>query len=161
MISQELISNLGGKVRVRVMGLLVIDDRLLMVKHKNIQKDSPFWSPPGGGVNFSENASEALIREFREETNITVTISKFLFVNHFRNKHFNALELFFAVEKTSGELDTGIDPEFKEQIISEAKYLKWKEIDLIPENEKHNAFRYCENPQEITELSGFYEFQDI
>jgi 8-oxo-dGTP pyrophosphatase MutT (NUDIX family) len=52
-------------------GLVRRGNRLLMVRQAGPGED-PFWSIPGGKVEPGELATEALVREVREETGITV-----------------------------------------------------------------------------------------
>ena len=51
--------------RVRVAGILIEDDRILLIEHT--KNDKKYWLVPGGGVDWGESAAEALIREFKEE----------------------------------------------------------------------------------------------
>jgi len=64
---------------VRVAGILIEDDRILLIEHtKNNRK---YWLVPGGGVDWGESAAEALIREFKEETSLDIEVEKFLFIS--------------------------------------------------------------------------------
>ncbi len=150
-----------NKLRVRVMGLLVEDDALLLIRHKELGPRKTFWMPPGGGVNFRESCEDALIREFMEETGLHVEVGEFRFVNEFRNDELHAVELFFTVFRKSGKLMKGIDPEEKDQIIEEVKFLKWKEIDALSKDLKHNAFQFVNESVGIMQLSGFFKFANI
>jgi 8-oxo-dGTP diphosphatase len=59
-------------VRVRVAGILIEDDRLLLIAHK---KDGGiYWLLPGGGVKYGESLEQALAREFMEELNIGISV---------------------------------------------------------------------------------------
>jgi ADP-ribose pyrophosphatase YjhB (NUDIX family) len=62
-------------------GILVDDNKILLVKRA---WNDPFmgnlWSLPGGGIEVTENDRKALVREFKEETNLNITILKKLFV---------------------------------------------------------------------------------
>ncbi len=61
-------------VRIRVGGILVSDNTVLLVSHK--KKGDVYWLIPGGGVDYGESLEEALVREFREELNIHVKVDK-------------------------------------------------------------------------------------
>lgn len=63
----------SGDVRVRVAGILITGDGLLLIAHK--KNDDVYWLLPGGGVDYGESLSEALVREFFEELNIDVVVS--------------------------------------------------------------------------------------
>ncbi len=65
-------------MRVRVAGVLVHDNRLLLVQH---EKDSKtYWLLPGGGVGLGERLQDSLVREFTEELNLQVTVMDLLLV---------------------------------------------------------------------------------
>ncbi|MCK4923950.1 MAG: NUDIX domain-containing protein [Spirochaetes bacterium] len=65
-------------MRVRVAGVLVHDNRLLLVQH---EKDSKtYWLLPGGGVGLGERLQDSLVREFTEELNQQVTVMDLLLV---------------------------------------------------------------------------------
>lgn len=155
--------NVVKPARVRVCGLLEEKNRLLLLKHVGLGLKEYIWSPPGGGVEFKESAEEALIREFKEEVNLDIKVVQFLFVNEYRDHRFHAIELFFEVSRLSGDMKLGTDPEMKqdEQILREAKFLSWEEIEHYPAELKHNAFRYCKHPSDIMNLKDFYYFSNI
>jgi len=69
----------GGDVRVRVAGILITADGLLLIAHK--KNDDVYWLLPGGGVDYGESLSEALVREFVEELNIDITVSDLAFIS--------------------------------------------------------------------------------
>ena len=50
--------------RVRVAGILIEDDKILLIEHT--KNDKKYWLVPGGGVDWGESAAEALTREFKE-----------------------------------------------------------------------------------------------
>ncbi len=71
-------SDIEKKLRVRVAGILVRDNKLLLISHK--KNEEVYWLLPGGGVDFGESLDEALIREFSEELNISIEVKKLAFI---------------------------------------------------------------------------------
>ena len=61
------------------MGAVVIDGqgRLLMIKRGH-DPGAGLWSIPGGRIEPGETDAEALVREMREETNLTVQVGRLL-----------------------------------------------------------------------------------
>ncbi|WP_421869654.1 NUDIX domain-containing protein [Marinoscillum sp.] len=151
------------KVRVRICGILQEGDAILLLKHEGIGSAGYIWSPPGGGLEFDENAQETLVREFQEETGLIIRVKEMLFVNEFKTDTHHAIELFFRVEQVSGELKLGEDPEVPkdEQILSELKWLSFEALQHIPNQHLHNIFHELEHPSMILESSGFYKFEGI
>ncbi len=147
----------GHKVRVRACGICLKNNDLLMVSHSNLSKGD-FWAPPGGGVEFGQTLEETLIREFNEETGIKVAPGKFLFICEFIKHPLHALELFFEVQYVSGSIRTGIDPEMKEdeQIIKNVRWMTASEIKNHPKEALHGIFAFCDQPEDIVKMSGFW-----
>ncbi len=57
---------------VRAYGILVHDDKVLLVRSSSAQINPPLWWLPGGGIDFGESPIDTLLREFREETGLSV-----------------------------------------------------------------------------------------
>lgn len=127
-MNQEIINQYGNQLRVRVCGICVQDNKILLINHSGMNESGEFWSPPGGGLQFGETVEECLKREFLEETNTVISIVKFLKINEFIKLPLHAIELFYEVRIVSGEVKKGFDPEMKEQIIKDIKWLNFDEV---------------------------------
>jgi 8-oxo-dGTP diphosphatase len=156
-LNKEIISTYGNKVRVRVCGICVKDDAILLVKHISLGPKGIFWAPPGGGIQPGESASEALVRELKEETGLDIEVKRFLFVHEFLKDPLHAVELFFEVNITGGLLTKGSDPEMaRNQIISEVRFLNFKEIESMDKEQLHNVFKLVKNSSELKNLNGYF-----
>jgi 8-oxo-dGTP diphosphatase len=147
----------GNKLRLRVCGLCLEDDRLLMINHRGI-RNGDFWAPPGGGLNFGESLETCLKREFNEETGLSVEIQNFQFISEFINMPLHAIEIFFLVKITHGIVKMGIDPEMKDnQIIQEVKFMSWKEITGLDPKSRHGIFNIIPESSKILDLKGHFK----
>jgi 8-oxo-dGTP diphosphatase len=132
------------KLRVRVCGICIHDDKLLLIRHAHTINNKAFWAPPGGGLVYGESMQNCLKREMLEETGLEVEIGRFLFVNEYLQEPLHAIEFFFEVQLVGGDLKTGSDPESEpdKQLIEEAKWLNMKEIINLPISDKHRSLQY-------------------
>ncbi len=78
---------MSNTIRLSVKGVIFYNDRFLLVqKIPHGKNNDCFWELPGGGIGFGESPAEALAREIKEETGISVTVSHPLFVWSFMKK---------------------------------------------------------------------------
>ena len=82
--------------RLAVRGLILIDDRLLLV-NAYPGHESDLWCAPGGGVEPGTSLPENLIREVAEETGLRVEVGALALVNEFHDpaSGFHQVDLFF------------------------------------------------------------------
>ncbi|MFH5883047.1 NUDIX domain-containing protein [Halalkalibaculum sp. DA3122] len=124
-----------GRIRVRVSGLLIRDEALLMIRMRSPVTGRTVWLPPGGGVKFGETAEEGLVREFREETGLQIEVGSLRHVNELVAPPFHALEFYFDVTGMGGEPSLGSDPEHSDsgQIMEELRFIPVEELESYSE----------------------------
>ncbi|MBB3840676.1 ADP-ribose pyrophosphatase YjhB (NUDIX family) [Runella defluvii] len=154
---EEVARLYGNRLRIRVCGVCIQHNKILMLSHRGIGNTDVFWCPPGGGIQFEESTLEALQREFVEETGLEVEVGNLLFVNEFMQPPLHALELFFEVKVVGGQQHLGSDPEMTDanQIIQEMKWMSIEDIKKYPANEVHAMFKYCDSLEAIYDLKGY------
>ncbi|NOS57548.1 MAG: NUDIX hydrolase [Cyclobacteriaceae bacterium] len=147
----------GNLLRVRVCGICIRNDQLLLVNHRGLV-EGDFWSFPGGGMQFGETAKECLTREFLEETGLTVEVGDFLFTCEFISVPLHAIELFFIVNEKEGNLRVGTDPESgRNQIIQNVAFMAQADLSKINKAHLHGIFNKTEKIDEIIALRGYFK----
>lgn len=83
-----------SRIRVRAAGIIFQQNRLLILEHT--KGEDSYWVLPGGGVEFGESSSDALVREIHEELGLSVRVNDLLFCDDvlFPDRHI--LDLYFS-----------------------------------------------------------------
>lgn len=122
----------ANKLRVRVCGLLIQNDEILLAQIHSPITEKLVWMPPGGGLTLGESMKDCLKREFKEETNLSVEVHKLVHMNELLRKSYHAVECFFEVKKRGGTEKLGKDPElsWNRQLLHD---LQWISVDELSE----------------------------
>ena len=157
--SEQIVKKFGQQARVRVMGVLIREAKMLLINHSGLNEENELWLPPGGGVEFGENAIKCLEREFLEETNLVVTVGRMLFVNEFISDTIHAVELFFQIDDAKGVPRLGHDPELGDrQILVEMGFLSIDEVKNKGKNRVHRWLGRVNSFDELLAQKGFFHF---
>ena len=157
-IRERIVEQFGNKLRIRVCGLCIEGEKILLINHHSLNKSGDFWGPPGGGMDFEQSAEENLKREFLEETGLIVEIEKFLFVHEYLSPPLHAIELVFKVKRIDGNLNIGFDPELQkdEQIIKNVRFIPFNKIIDLGKDNIHQMFINVRNISDIDDLKGYF-----
>jgi 8-oxo-dGTP diphosphatase len=147
----------GGQVRVRVCGICIVKDKILLVNHSLYGKGTSFWIPPGGGIKFGETADSALVREFKEEAGLDVIAGDLLFINEHIKPPLHAIELFFEIKSFDGNPVKGADPEFsvENQIIADVRFMTLQDIKEMAADSVHSLFSKIDSLADIFLLNKY------
>jgi 8-oxo-dGTP diphosphatase len=161
-ISKEIEAKFGNQLRTRVNGILIEDDKILMVKHQ-MGNGRILWSVPGGGMNFGSNAKDNLKREYLEETNLEIEVGRYLFVHEYLKPPLHAMEHFFEVKRINGNVELGKDPELSgtNQILLEISWKSIFELKRIPNDSLHQVFWGIKSLSELGLWKGYFNFENI
>ncbi len=113
-----------SKTHLIVAALIRSEDKILLVRQKGPNDPISAWALPGGVVEPNELLNEALIREVREETGLTVhELGKLIYVTQFDNRApeqlhtglgsgngYESIAFVFEIAKWKGELKI-LDPD--------------------------------------------------
>lgn len=149
----------GHKLRLRVSGICLQNDCILLVKHLSLGPKGILWAPPGGGLDYHETIHECLQREFLEETGLQVAVHELLFVNEYFEHPLHAIELFFRVEQIGGTLCQGSDPEMQAdtQIIHDVAFVSLDEIRTSDPAIYHSLFKTYPTTEHFVVSAGFHQ----
>ena len=98
-------------VKVAAHGLIKKDNKYLVTKRPENDDYMPnLWDTPGGTIDFGEKIINALNREIKEETNLTVKVGNVIFChNHLSGEERHQFELVYACDYIGGEIK--LDPQ--------------------------------------------------
>lgn len=99
-----------GKTRVSAYGLLRRDNQMLLCRlSQKVGINPGSWTLPGGGIDFGEDPEDAVVREFQEETGLTVKVVELVSVDSLSDNlpgwaPMHSIRIIYTVEYVSGEL---------------------------------------------------------
>lgn len=158
-LEKEIEEKFGGRLRTRVNGVLIQDEKVLMIKHK-MGENKFLWNVPGGGMKYGSSAIDNLKREYLEETGLKIKVGNFLCTYEYLCKPLHAIELFFEVEVIGGEMKIGTDPELSNdhQLITEISFLDIDNLAFIKKEEKHQLFWGINSLNDVRMWKGNFNF---
>jgi len=112
-------------LQVRVTGLLLEGDKLLIVK-QSVDETRP-WSLPGGRVHAGETLQEAMQREMAEETGLRTQIKRLAYLCDKPESNPPLIFVSFLLEKTGGEITLPTN-EFDNNPISDVAFVNVNQL---------------------------------
>lgn len=96
--------------KITVDGIIIKDDKILLIKRKN----EPFkdkWALPGGFVEYNETVEDAVIREIFEETGLQTNIDKIIGVysDPKRDPRGHTITIAYLLKIKKGDMKSGDD----------------------------------------------------
>lgn len=142
--------------RIRVAGILIEDNKILLIQHhKNNKK---YWLIPGGGNDWGETTKEALIREYKEETNMDIEVDEFLFFSETisPDKKRHVLNLFYKIHRNNK--NDSIIKLGEEVVLTDLKFVTKEELETmtIYPNIKENLLKLMNNEKIRTDLGSLW-----
>ena len=147
-----------GRFNLRVCGIIINNGKLLAMRDEN----SPYYYLPGGRINLHERAEDAIIRELKEELDISAEIIRPLWVNQaffieeVLHEKFHEICLYFLIDISKTNLlergEKFVREEGKHTLTFE--WLDFNELSnkyLYPEFIKKEIFNLPKNLTFLTE----------
>ncbi len=95
---------MGLPHRIAAGGIVFKDNTLLLVRyHDNIHAGS-YWVGPGGKLEDHENVVQAIIRETKEETGVTVQPQRVIAIEDLISLHFKMIKVWMVCEFIEGKV---------------------------------------------------------
>lgn len=121
---------------IRVYGILKDEQNNVIVSDEKI-RGSLFTKFPGGGLEFGEGTRECLVREFREEMNLSVQVNEHIYTtDYFQRSAFNPSHQIISIYYSVKALEPILIPNEKKPFeFSEA------ELALYEQTQQTETFR--------------------
>ncbi len=134
------------EIRPVVLGLAKKNNKLLVGEGFDNVKNQTFYRCLGGGIEFLENSSDALKREFLEEINANIIVKDFLGISEniftYKGKKAHELILFYSIDI----LDSDYKEEYNIKDDDSNYKAKWIDIDEFKNRNKilypEEVFKY-------------------
>ncbi|MFZ1799072.1 MAG: NUDIX domain-containing protein [Chitinophagaceae bacterium] len=128
---------------IRVYGILMDTHKNVLVSDEIIR--GKFYTKfPGGGLEFGEGTIECLVREFKEETGLTISIKQHLYTTDFFqpsafNENDQVISIYYLVESNdinSLQISTTVYDFSEEQLSGKIQQenFRWIAIDELNED---------------------------
>ena len=142
--------------RIRVAGILIEDNKILLIQHH--KNDKKYWLIPGGGNDWGETTKEALIREYKEETNMDIEVDEFLFFSETisPDKKRHVLNLFYKIHRNNK--NDSIIKLGEEAVLTDLKFVTKEELETMTSypNIKENLLKLMNNEKIRTDLGSLW-----
>ena len=142
--------------RIRVAGILIEDNKILLIQHH--KNDKKYWLIPGGGNDWGETTKKALIREYKEETNMDIEVDEFLFFSETisPDKKRHVLNLFYKIHRNNK--NDSIIKLGEEAVLTDLKFVTKEELETmtIYPNIKENLLKLMNNEKIRTDLGSLW-----
>lgn len=133
------------KPKVRITAILIEKNYILLVEQD--VTESRRWSLPGGTLEWNEAIEACLIREVKEETGLDVSVGELIYVCDRIQDGTHVVHMTFQVQRISGELQIGYEPEKDANPIRGVKMVPLAELALYGFSQKFQELIFADFPR--------------
>ena len=109
--------------RISAAGIIFKGNTVLLVRYHNLNNAGTYLVGPGGALEDNENIIQAIIRETKEETGVTVAPKRVVAIEDLMCSRFKMIKIWMVCEIIEGEVHKTEDAE-KEGIIESSWFTK-------------------------------------
>ena len=125
-----------SRFNIRVYGLLIQEGKVLITDE--IRSGVEMTKFPGGGLEFGEGVADCLVREFKEELNITVKVHDLFYINDFFqvssfSNNDQLMSIYYYVSLLEGEIKTTQTPFLFET--DEPQCFRWADLREVTKSD--------------------------
>ena len=125
-----------SRFNIRVYGILIQEGKILVTDE--IRSGVKMTKFPGGGLEFGEGIVECLIREFKEELNVVISVKTLFYINEaYQVSSFSVkeqlLSVYYRVSLDEGEIKSTETPFLFET--NEPQCFRWLDLNKITQND--------------------------
>lgn len=125
-----------SRFNIRVYGLLIQEGKVLITDE--IRSGVEMTKFPGGGLEFGEGVADCLVREFKEELNITVKVHDLFYINEFFqvssfSNNDQLMSIYYYVSLLEGEIKTTQTPFLFET--DEPQCFRWADLREVTKSD--------------------------
>mgnify|MGYP001365996644 FL=1 len=125
-----------SRFNIRVYGILIQEGKILVTDE--IRSGVKMTKFPGGGLEFGEGIVECLIREFKEELNVVISVKTLFYINEaYQVSSFSEreqlLSVYYQVSLDEGEIKSTETPFLFET--NEPQCFRWLDLNKITKND--------------------------
>lgn len=125
-----------SRFNIRVYGLLIQAGKVLITDE--IRSGVEMTKFPGGGLEFGEGVTDCLIREFKEELNITIKVHDLFYINDFYqvssfSKNDQLISVYYYVSIVEGDIRTTDTPFLFET--DEPQCFRWLDLNDLTKSD--------------------------
>ncbi|MFX1567359.1 MAG: NUDIX domain-containing protein [Promethearchaeota archaeon] len=117
----------------RYQGAVILDDQILLIKHRHFKDGLEYWLLPGGGREEGETEEECVKREIKEETNLDIVVERLLLDRAGQSNTVYCSYKTYLCKPLTNNAKPGYEPEPEANEVYEISEVGW--FDLRSEEE--------------------------
>ncbi|MFX1326084.1 MAG: NUDIX domain-containing protein [Promethearchaeota archaeon] len=132
---------------MRYQGAVILNDQILLIKHRQYNDGFEYWLLPGGGIEKGETEEECVKREIKEETNLDVVVERLLLdIPGQANSVYRFYKTYLSKPLTYNA-QPGSEPELGSGVGYEISEVGWYDLHSEEEWPEGNIFKRFVYPQ--------------